>query len=116
MVDPALSAVTIESDPPGADVLLEGALLGRTPVLVPRPAQDGREVVLRLRGYQDTRVMVLPTSGATLPVTLARTSGSHTSMVSMDTTMATEPVIDTAMTTETTMMGGSSEVVDPWDM
>jgi hypothetical protein len=115
-VDPSASAVTIESDPAGADVLLDGALLGRTPALVPRPASGEREVTIRLRGYQDTRVMVLPTTGATLPVTLARASGGHTSMATTMETAMEQPVIDTVMTTETTMMGGSSEVVDPWDM
>ena len=112
--------MTIESDPPNADVLLDGAIVGRTPVLVPRPATGEREVVVRLRGYEDSRVMVMPTTGATLPVTLARvvSHGGHTSMsTSMDTTPAMVEVTPPPTTTESmTSMRSTSEVVDPWDM
>jgi hypothetical protein len=114
-----VAAVTIESDPPNADVLLDGAIVGRTPVLVPRPASGEREVVVRLRGYEDSRVMVMPTTGATLPVTLTRvvSHGGHTSMsTSMDTTPMEVTPPTTTTTESMTTMRSSSEVVDPWDM
>ncbi|GAB4211849.1 MAG: hypothetical protein OHK0013_33970 [Sandaracinaceae bacterium] len=114
-------AVTIESDPPGADVLVDGALLGQTPALVPRPSEGERTIVVRLRGYQESRVLVLPTSASTLSVTLQRASRGETTAMTTAMTGAIPPSTITGPPVEP--MGGTatmtttphSEVVDPWE-
>jgi len=110
----------LEPEPTGADVLLGGALLGQTPARVPRPTEGEREVVVRLRGYQDLRVMVLPTSDSTLAVRLERAARDH--VTSRVTTMTTAPppgettMTETTVMTTTTMRDPGTDVVDPWDM
>lgn len=129
-----IAAVAIESEPPGAEVLVDGALLGRTPVLVPRPTSGERQVMLRLRGYQDARVVVVPTSSGELSVRLERAlvhgSGSRTSAMtstaqiitagtSTSPTVPTSPPMTEAAPPSTawgaTRTRPRSEVVDPWE-
>lgn len=57
--EPAMVSVTINSEPPGADVISGGVLLGRTPLvreLPPTPDGAQRMLELRLDGYETTRV------------------------------------------------------------
>jgi len=56
-----LGTLTVESDPPGAEVLLDEKLVGATPVSVPRVRLDERHRIdLRLPGYEMDQVMILP--------------------------------------------------------
>lgn len=50
--------VPIDSVPQGAEVLLGGAPMGRTPVMVMIGRKDHRGIVLRLDGYHDQPVIV----------------------------------------------------------
>jgi serine/threonine-protein kinase len=64
--------VAIQSEPPGAEVLLDGVMVGNTPVTVPRPATGTQAVTLRLRDHEETTIQISPQSGSSLSVTLAR--------------------------------------------
>jgi serine/threonine-protein kinase len=112
---PALASVEISSDPPGAEVLIDDALIGSTPVRVPRPADGERAVEVRLHGYDSARVILTSMSDASLSVVLHRASGggsTHhaTHEVPATTTTTTTPPPSTATGHHTS----SSEVVDPW--
>jgi len=48
----------IDSDPPGADVYLDGKLVGKTPLAQPFTFYGGREVTLRKDGYSTTSKIV----------------------------------------------------------
>jgi hypothetical protein len=63
----------VESAPPGAEVLLGGAVQGTTPFVGRLPCGD-RDVklVIRLAGYVDRTLLVHPTAPIRERVTLAR--------------------------------------------
>ncbi len=59
----ALGVVTIESDPPGADVQFDGRAVGRTPVSVPSVRlDDSHRIDLRLAGFEIDQFVVQPDS------------------------------------------------------
>ncbi|MFK7990052.1 MAG: serine/threonine-protein kinase [Sandaracinaceae bacterium] len=66
---PAPVMVNIETTPPGAEVLLDGVMVGNTPVNVPRPDQV-TELTLRLRGHEDQNIQLGPTSSESLTIAL----------------------------------------------
>jgi serine/threonine-protein kinase len=75
---PALASVMIVSEPPGAEVLLNGAVMGVTPLAVPRPS--GAEIVnltLRRVGYADRGVAITALAAAEMAVTLTARSGGR---------------------------------------
>ncbi len=120
--DPARRMVRVVSEPPGAQVLVAGALVGNTPVEIPVP-DEGRErtVEVRQRGYETQTVLITTSSPDEISVALeqeervARTPG-----VRRDPTVRTEMASNEATTTASmeapTMMRTSftNEVVDPW--
>jgi serine/threonine-protein kinase len=128
-------AVEVSSEPVGAEVLIDGAVLGTTPVRIPRPTSGERTVVVRMRGYEEARVMVSALSGETLRVELRRASGRGHSGggagapgggVSGGGTSGSTPAGRGSPTTGSGSAAGtpggrggddrehSSEVVDPW--
>jgi serine/threonine-protein kinase len=109
----APASVEINSDPPGADVLIDDALIGTTPVRVPRPTDGERTVAVHMRGYDDARVILTSMSDPSLSVALHRASGGSTSRPHPPhtTTVATTT---SAPPPPPTRHGGTSEVVDPW--
>jgi serine/threonine protein kinase len=113
-VTPTLASVEISSDPPGAEVLIGDALIGSTPVRVPRPNDGERAVEVRLHGYESAHVILTSMSDATLRVALHRASGSGGTHHAPHEVPATT----TAPPPPTTTTGGghhtSTEVVDPW--
>jgi serine/threonine-protein kinase len=114
----APASVEIQSDPPGAEVLIDEALVGNTPVRVPRPAEGERNVQIRLRGYDDARAILTSMSGETLSITLHRASGGsggrHHDTTATTGTTGTPPPTTTTTTTHTGGGSSHSEVVDPW--
>ncbi len=113
-VVPELPRVSITSDPPGAEVLLDGVMVGNTPAALPRPESGSQTITLRLRGHEDMQVQISPQTGETLNVTLARerqavvrTPRRPPPVVTptTPTTVAPPPVVRTPRT---------GEVVDPW--
>ncbi|MDT8429325.1 MAG: PEGA domain-containing protein [Pseudomonadales bacterium] len=74
---PAWAEVSLQSVPAGADVLVDGELLGVTPLRV-ELLQGGRELTLKLAGYKAWQDDLLITAGedqALPPVTLERADG-----------------------------------------
>jgi len=68
----AAAQITIESEPPGARIYRDGALLGETPLPLRRPAEGERiELTLRQRGFQDETVTLGALSGEHVSVHLA---------------------------------------------
>jgi hypothetical protein len=65
--------VSIVSEPDGAEVLLDGVMVGNTPVQLPRPATGTQTVTLRLRGHQESTVQISPQTGDTVSLTLEPT-------------------------------------------
>jgi predicted Ser/Thr protein kinase len=119
-------AVEVSSEPAGAEVLLDGAVLGTTPVRIPRPTSGERTVVVRMRGYEEARVMVSALSDETLRVALRRASGRGHSGSSGTSASGSSGRGGPATGGEgaTGAAGGrggddrehSSEVVDPWNL
>ena len=109
----APASVEISSDPAGADVLIDDALIGTTPVRVPRPTAGERNVQVHMHGYEDARVILTSMSDATLSVALHRasSSGSGTRHPPRETSVVTVPRPPPPPTTRRT---STSEVVDPW--
>ncbi len=106
---PTLVSVEISSDPPGAEVLIDDALIGQTPARVPRPSEGERTVEVRLRGYDSARVILTAMSDPTLSVALHRTAGTGTVHHTHEATTTAAPPPPTTGARHT-----SSEVVDPW--
>ncbi|MCB9615051.1 MAG: protein kinase [Sandaracinus sp.] len=67
------STVRIESAPTSAVVLVEGAVVGTTPVEVPRPNEGELVVELRLRGYETRSISITPATGDEVVASLAET-------------------------------------------
>ncbi len=129
--------VQIRTDPPGAQVLVAGAIIGNSPVSVPRPATgETRDVEIRMRGRETATVQITDATTDVLDVSLEelepdhrehtdeRHEGDHGTRMTTTTTTTmqtvSEPVMDTVMETvmETVMQpvmhGPSNDVVDPW--
>ena len=119
-VQPASPPIRVETTPPGADIILNGAVLGVTPMEVPRPTGGAfTTVTLRLRGYRDETIGLLETSPAVMARELTRAGGGgrRPDGATMETTPPTMEVgMEVSM--EATMMsgssGGSDGLVDPW--
>jgi hypothetical protein len=60
----------IATEPSGAELLLGGAVLGNTPVVVARPQQGDETYFLRMRGFESQLVRVSPHSGSAIRVML----------------------------------------------
>jgi tRNA A-37 threonylcarbamoyl transferase component Bud32 len=124
-----VASVMIISDPAGAEVLLNGAVMGNTPLAVPRPS--GSEIVnltLRLPGYAERGVAVTAVAAAEMNVALtarrrssggggsASSGGSGTAAAGTGTTappVETPPVRGGGTTGGRSSAGGDG-VINPW--
>ncbi|MCA9605764.1 MAG: serine/threonine protein kinase [Myxococcales bacterium] len=114
---PPVPQVSIVSDPPGAEVLLDGVMVGNTPVDVPRPASGTQTVTLRLRGHEESTVQISPQTGDSVSLTLeqvtSRSSTRHRPIpppvVGPIGSTPPPPIVRPPPTRPRT-----SEVVDPW--
>lgn len=67
------SRVMISSDPTGAQMFIDGAMVGNTPARLSTPEEDElREVVLKKRGYEEARVALNAESPESITVSLER--------------------------------------------
>jgi serine/threonine-protein kinase len=119
--DEAVARVQIQSTPEGATVLIEGAIVGNTPLELRRPeGEDSLDVVVRAVGYVNQEVRIMSTSPDVIPVELEeeeeeedrprpnmRRRRSMTTQTQMTEPAQMEPQM---MTTSQS----SSDVVDPW--
>ncbi|MBN1417405.1 MAG: PQQ-binding-like beta-propeller repeat protein [Planctomycetes bacterium] len=64
--------VAVRTDPPGAEVLVEGKAAGRTPTVLRRPPGDALEITLRLTHHVERCVRVGPEDPAIVSIALNR--------------------------------------------
>jgi hypothetical protein len=100
-IDPASATLAITSEPTGADIVLDGAIIGRTPGYLPSADSEGKTVELRLSGYQTERVVLGAALARQLPITLKK-------RVAPVTKKPAPPAAAPARRRR------NSEVVDPW--
>lgn len=109
-----LLAVLVESEPTGATVVMDGAIVGQTPARFPRPESGERSIELRLEGYGKETVRLTSTSPSQLHVALKKRA--------VTTTRAPKPTPVASPASSSTNSNNSkatkkrkvSEVVDPW--
>ncbi|MCC7535108.1 MAG: serine/threonine protein kinase [Deltaproteobacteria bacterium] len=75
--EPVLHTHRVTSDPPGAEVIRDGAVVGRTPLAITRRADETVELDVRLRGRRDAHVTLDARSPDVVPVRLARAAGNQ---------------------------------------
>jgi hypothetical protein len=98
--------VLIQTEPSGASLIMDGAIVGRTPAQFPRPESGQRQLELRLEGYQRQVVRIGADSGDQVHVTLRREVKAPVKKPVAAATKKPEPKIDKPTR--------KSEVVDPW--
>jgi serine/threonine-protein kinase len=117
-----VARVEIRSEPASATVLIDGVLVGNTPLHLRRPIDDATlAIVVRRTGYVNQEVMVTSTSPDAIDVTLEEEQEEEeeedrnrpTMRRSMTTTAATS-MEDTPAHMESMMSTSFSETVDPW--
>ncbi len=113
---PVPAQVSIRSEPPGAEVLLDGVMVGNTPVDVPRPDTGTQAITLRLRDYEETTIQISPQTGNALSVTLERerqaVRAPRRAQAPVRPQVVSAPVVQQAPPPPRRTQ--SSEVVDPW--
>ena len=130
--DDAARQVEIRSAPVGAEVLVDGAMIGNTPVSVRVPDEGEREVVIQHPGHVSKTVRIGATTSESISVTLAPQPVEPDERVSRRSRRTTRTGTTTAGTMETqsddrattmTSTGSTAtmrrvsvtdEVVDPW--
>jgi serine/threonine-protein kinase len=106
--------VTIHSDPVGAELYRGGALLGNTPVSLPRP--DGSEAVeleLRAKGYAPKPFSITSQTGETLNVALAKVATPRVHKAAPRPAPVQEPAAPKGKPQKQRRV--QTEVLDPWD-
>jgi serine/threonine-protein kinase len=107
--EPIIEVVVVDSDPSGVTVVMDGAIVGSTPVRLPRPRSGQRSLELRHDGYQRQRVDIDAQSPAVLRVTL-RKRVAPAKVVAKPSSVAPAPKPSASRKTPQK----ASEVVDPW--
>jgi predicted Ser/Thr protein kinase len=114
------SLVAISSDPPGAEVLLDGVMVGNTPVDVPRPATGTQMITLRLRDHEQQQIQISSNTGSSVSITLERERQAVRAPVRQPQqqpqiiVQRSEPVIQQSPQPQPRRNTSTSEVVDPW--
>lgn len=107
-----VAMVAIASIPAGAEVLIDGVMVGNTPVELPRPETGSQQVTMRLRGHQESTVEISPQTGGSLSVTL---QPQPRVSVRRPPTPRASPVVRHPPPPRTRRRASTSEVVDPWN-
>ncbi|MGE0788845.1 MAG: serine/threonine protein kinase [Sandaracinaceae bacterium] len=118
-----VATIHLTSEPTGAEVLVDGVMIGNTPADIPKPASGSQHVTLRARGFAPSEISLSPASGDTLHVSLEQeriATGSRrgrSSTSTMPVINRPPPVISAPPPPSGGGGGGrrsTSEVVDPW--
>ena len=104
----AVDVIRIDSVPPRAVVLVEGAIVGTTPLDVPRPREGELAIELRARGHVPRSLTLSAATGEEIVASLERVRRTNRE--------SDEPErVDVAPSVTPRMRPGvPSEVVDPW--
>jgi serine/threonine-protein kinase len=108
--------VTISSKPSGAEVLRDGALIGRTPFQVPRPArgEPALDLVLKQDGYKDQPVRVSQLTQIDLKVELERRRSGSSSAAKPAEPKPSTPAAEEEKKPKPRPAAPATEVLDPW--
>jgi eukaryotic-like serine/threonine-protein kinase len=102
------AAVTVQSVPSGATLVLDGAIVGTTPAMFPRPKSGSRTLELRLDGYQRETLLINADTQSVLKVPLRKREVARKPVRSK----AEDPKPQRSEPQR--RRRGQSEVVDPW--
>jgi hypothetical protein len=109
-----IAKVTIESDPPGAEVYRANALLGNTPFVIAKPTDSSQfELEVRSSGYKAKAVAITQFTGDKLNVALRKESGRPANRPAASASSAPAPRPSSAPTKPAP--SNRTEVLDPWD-
>jgi eukaryotic-like serine/threonine-protein kinase len=117
-VAPEQPRIAISSDPSGAEVLLDGVMVGNTPVELPRPESGTQTITLRMRGFEETTRTISPQSAQALSVTMdperqaSRAQPRQIQPTPVIQQPISQPVVRPQPQPRT--VRSTSEVVDPW--
>jgi eukaryotic-like serine/threonine-protein kinase len=106
--DVTLGAVTVQSVPSGATLVLDGAIVGTTPAMFPKPKSGSRKLELRLDGYQRETLAITADTQGVLEVALRKRAQAAPRPAAR----AANPPARPQEARPRTRTG--SEVVDPW--
>jgi serine/threonine-protein kinase len=109
--------VTIKSEPAGAELYRDTALVGNTPLEFPKPKEGERvDLVLRLSGYENKTFSISTLTGAELKLTLDKQKAAPPPRRSGNSRRNdSEPKPDKDSKPEKPRRGVDTEVLDPWD-
>jgi eukaryotic-like serine/threonine-protein kinase len=105
--DDGLETSALTSEPSGAEIVYQGAIIGRTPGLLPRTDSQGHTVELRLDGYVTESFKLGAATPAKLHIKLRKRSAMQAKRP-----LATKKPSPKEASAQRRRM--SSEVVDPW--
>jgi serine/threonine-protein kinase len=108
-VGPIGEVVMLRSEPSGASVVVDGAIVGRTPAEFPKPESGARLIELRLAGYQNEKVSITPAAPGELQVTMRKRQ------TAVPPRPAAPPASTNAAAATPKRERIKSEVVDPWE-
>ncbi|HOX36105.1 MAG TPA: PEGA domain-containing protein [Methanoregulaceae archaeon] len=70
--------IVIASSPPGAEVYIDNAYMGATPITVPNVASGSHTLILKLSGYSDSTQTITVSGGQSTPVAVTLTPAEPT--------------------------------------
>ncbi len=112
----AAASIALTSEPPGADVYQEGALLGNTPLTLAKPAGEAQLALeVRAAGFGSQTILVSALSPPTLSVTLAPAVVAHAPRDPGPREHTTPPPPPPPHHTKNVPVGVASELADPWN-
>lgn len=101
----APASIEMTTEPPGAEILIEGAFVGNAPVSVPRPASGERIAMVRMTGYEEKKVVLSASSPPRFELVLERAARPRAQPTKRPTSPPTTP---------TKQSRNNSELADPW--
>jgi len=107
--------VSLKSTPSNAEVYASGALIGRTPLSVPRPSrgEPALDLTLKSDGYKDLSVRIIDLTPEDFPVELEKVRRSSSAPPKVVTPPPT-PAVEEKKPTKRPGNAPSTEVLDPW--
>ncbi|MDB4990166.1 MAG: Serine/threonine protein kinase PrkC, regulator of stationary phase [Myxococcaceae bacterium] len=108
---PKPAHISLRSEPSGAEIVIDGAIVGRTPAALPRPEAGERTVELRLLGYSPHALKLRSDSPSTLDVSLHKHAEASQAKPATKGARKAKAAHPAAPAKRRRL---SSEVVDPW--
>ncbi|MFT3927307.1 MAG: protein kinase [Myxococcales bacterium] len=102
--------LTLTTEPPGAAVVMDGAILGYTPAQLPRVDHGSRLLELRLEGFVPEPVRISPSTPDVFEVRLRRQAKAVPNVSAKRSPAAQQKVQESKPTRRV-----KSDIVDPWE-